>query len=70
MKKNSKILIIAFTVFILVLLGIYLGVGMYFKTRFFPGSEINGIDVSAKTVEEVEQLIANQVQDYTLTLVE
>ncbi len=70
MKKNSKIFIIAFAGFIFVLLGIYLGVGMYFKTRFFPGSEINGIDVSAKTVEEVEQLIANQVQDYTLTLVE
>lgn len=70
MKKNSKIFIIAFAAFILVLLGIYLGVGMYFKTRFFPGSEINGIDVSSKTVEEVEQLIANQVQDYTLTLVE
>lgn len=70
MKKNSKIIIILFTVFILLLLGIYLGVGMYFKTRFFPGSVINGIDASSKTVEQVEQLIANKVQDYTVTLLE
>lgn len=70
MKKNTKIVIVSFVIFILVLLGIYLGVGMYFKTRFFPGTSINEIDISSKTVEEAEQLIANQVQDYTLTILE
>ena len=70
MKKNSKLFIICFAAFILLLLGVYLGVGAYFKTRFFPGSVINGINASSKTVEQVEQLIANQVQDYTVTLLE
>ena len=70
MKKNTKIILSIFTIFVLLMIVIYLGVCVYFNNRFFPGSVINGIDASAKTVEEVEKLIANDVQDYTIEIIE
>lgn len=68
MKKSTKIILSVFSITILLLIAIYLAVSLYFNDRFFPGSEINGIDASSKTVEEVEQLIANDVQDYTIVI--
>ena len=68
MKKGTKIVLYVFSVVVLVMIAVYLGVSVYFNNRFFPGSEINGMDVSRKTVEEAEELIATDVSDYTVIL--
>ena len=68
MKKGTKTVLFVFSVVFLIMIAIYLGVSVYFINRFFPGSEINGIDASGKTVEQVEELIATDVQDYTILL--
>lgn len=67
-KKKKPIVFMIPGILVLAALAVYLGVGVYFSERFFPGSTVNGIDVSGKTVEEVENLIANVVQDYTLVI--
>lgn len=70
MKRTTKIVLMVFGIVVLLMAAIYLGIGVYFSERFFPGSVVNGFDVSGKNVEEVEIMIANDVQDYTLTVVE
>lgn len=68
MKKSTKIILSIFIITILALIAVYLGVSVYFNNHFFPGSVINGIDASSKTVEEVEALVATEVQDYTVNV--
>lgn len=68
MKKTGKIILGIFIIFFLAMIAIYLGVSVYFNERFFTGTVINGIDASTKTVSEVEDMIANDVQDYTLSV--
>lgn len=68
MRKGTKIVLYVFSIVILVMIAVYLGISVYFNNRFFPGSEINGADVSRMTVEEAEELIAMDVSDYTVTL--
>ncbi len=68
MKKSLKIVGFVFSVVILLMIAIYLGICVYFNHRFFPGSQINGIDASGMKVEEVEEKIAADVRDYTITL--
>ena len=70
MKKTTKTALMIWGVIVLLMIAIYLGIGVYFSERFFPGSTVNGIDASGKTVAEVENMIANDVQDYTLTIIE
>ena len=68
MKKSTKIVLFVFSIIILIMVAVYLGVSVYFNSRFFPGSVINGIDASGMQVEDVEELIATDVQDYTVVL--
>lgn len=49
---------------------VYLAIGLYYSTRFFPGSYINGVDCSGMTIEEVEEILADSVTDYQLTVME
>ena len=44
----------------------YGAVSYYYSDRFFEGTYINGIDCSNKTAYEVEQLIADSVEDYSI----
>lgn len=69
MKRTTKIVISIFVIVMLLIAIIYLAVAMYFGERFFPGSVINGIDCSLKTVEEAEELIAADVQDYRIAII-
>lgn len=69
-KKKPKIAFLVISIVILLMITIYLGVGVYYIDRFFPGTTVNGIDVSGKTVKQAENLVANQVQDYTLKIAE
>lgn len=42
----------------------------FFRTHFYSGTTINGIDVSYMTVEEAKQNVANAIAGYTLTIEE
>ena len=48
--------------------GVYIYKGQKYKDVFFPNTTINGVDASEKTVEEVKELIASQIDGYVLTL--
>lgn len=44
----------------------YAGVSYYYSDKFFDGTTINGINCSRKTVYEVEQMIAENVEDFSI----
>lgn len=48
----------------------YLGMAQRYKRTFFPRTQINGLDVSGCSVEEVKKMIASGVDGYVLTLQE
>ena len=48
--------------------GVYVGMSQKYKARFFPNTQINGVDASGKTAAEVQELIAEGVNGYTLTI--
>lgn len=50
--------------------GVYAGMSQKYKTRFFLNTQINGVDASGKTAAEVQELIAEGVNGYTLTITE
>lgn len=66
-KRTIGVLIIIFLV-IAGMAGAYLAIGMRYRTHFFENTSINGIDVSDKTAEEAEALIADQAEDYSVTV--
>jgi hypothetical protein len=49
---------------------IYLLVSIYFTNHFFFNSVINGVDVSLKAHDEVEDIIRNYIKNYKLQLIE
>nr|WP_106060013.1 L,D-transpeptidase family protein [Clostridium vincentii] len=65
-RKIIKSVIICFCT----LLIIYLGLSIYFSNHFYFGTVINGINVSAKTVEQADEEIASSINSYTLELAE
>ncbi|MCI7814441.1 MAG: peptidoglycan binding domain-containing protein [Lachnospiraceae bacterium] len=67
---KRKKLIIGFSIYFGVLLVLYLGVASYFRNHFLPGSVINSMDCSSKTVAEVEEYIESDMEEYSLTLIE
>jgi len=69
MKRSTRRFILIVSMFVLTAAAVYLAVGMYYNTRFFPGSYINGVDCSGMTIEEVEEILADSVKDYQLTVV-
>lgn len=48
--------------------GVYVGMSQKYKACFFPNTQINGVDASGKTAAEVQELIAEGVNGYTLTI--
>lgn len=48
----------------------YTALGQKYSRVFFPGTEINGLDVSGKTAAEAEQMIAEGISGYVLTIEE
>lgn len=74
-KKNTHIVPIVAGITSVVLVAAAAGGGVYlynaqtYKTEFFPGTTINSIDCSNKTVEEVEAIIKDNVEKYTLNVV-
>ncbi len=71
-KKNTglKVAAITFGVILVAFAAVYIGISTYFTSHFFMNTEINGQDFSRKTVEDVQKYLQEQVQDYTLTILE
>lgn len=68
-NKNIKIvkgIIISFCT----LLILYFGMTIYFRNHFFFGSTISCINVSGKTLEEVEKQLPSEIEEYQLSLEE
>nr|WP_206155017.1 peptidoglycan binding domain-containing protein [Clostridium muellerianum] len=49
---------------------IYFGIAAYFKNHFYFGSQINHVNVSARTVEEVKEQMKSKLMAYTLNIKE
>lgn len=65
-----KIAAIICGVILVAFAAVYIGISTYFTSHFFMNTEINGQDFSRKTVEDVQQYLQEQVQDYKLTILE
>lgn len=57
-------------IFIASILLVYLLISLYFSKYAFFNTVINGVDVSLKAHEDIEDIIRNHVKDYKLQLVE
>lgn len=69
-KNKRRKIVIGIIIFICTLLTIYLGLSAYFMKHFYFGSVINGINVSGKSIEEVENKISSKIESYTLEIEE
>lgn len=69
-KNKCKKILIGIIALFSILLIIYLGLTMYFMKHFYFGSTVSCINVSGKTVEEVDQEMPGKFADYTLELKE
>lgn len=59
-----------FLVFFLIIGAAYIGISVFFISHFYPNTVINGKDFSYKTAEDVERYIQEQIEDYTLTILQ
>lgn len=67
-KKRKKVLGIVLGSICGVIAAAYLGLSVFFMSHFYFNTSINGVDFSAKSVENVENYMERQVQDYELDL--
>ncbi len=68
MKKRTFIIFSAGITLILLLLGIYGGVALYYEDHFFENTTVNGYDISGMTAEEAEKLVEEKAEEYDLTI--
>lgn len=66
-EKQKNILKIS-SISICIVLGIYIVLSMFFTTRFYFGTEVNGIGIGGKTVQEAKEQVANEISMYSLSL--
>ncbi len=68
-KTNTKHkgLMIAGVIFLIVITA-YLGVAVFFSKHFLPGTTINGVAASGRTIKAVEQLITEEIDGYQIEL--
>ncbi len=69
-KSGVPAALIAACVIIGVLAAGYIGVSVYFMNHFYMNTEINGHDFSMKTTADVKEYMEQQVQGYTLRILE
>ena len=68
--KRHKKIVIGIIIFLITLIVIYFGMAIYFINHFYFGSAINCINVSGRSVEEVNVQMASELQKYVLNLKE
>ena len=65
----KKVLIATGTV-AAVLIVIYIGIGIFYQSHFFPNSTVNGVDSSSATLDTVKQRITDQTAAYEINVIE
>jgi len=68
-KKHKKI-VVGIIISIFTLLVIYFGMVIFFMNHFYFGSSINGINVSGKSVEDVNKQMTSELNSYKLYIKE
>ena len=66
-NRKHKGLMIAGFIF-LISLTVYLGIAVFFSKHFLPGTTINGVSASGKTIKAVERLITEEIDGYQIEL--
>ena len=66
--KKKKIILGVVIGFFVIIIGVYLGIAVYFTKHFYGGTVINGLDCSNATVAQVEDKIQESILVYNLTL--
>lgn len=69
-KNGKKHVILTLILIVTVLAVIYVGFAIFFQTHFNFGTTIDGISVGGCSAEKVEQFIKNEVENYSLRLIE
>jgi hypothetical protein len=67
-KILKRILPVVAAVLIIALAVVYMVVSFYYKDHFYKGTTINGLDVSDRTLEEVQSIVHSQTDGYALVL--
>lgn len=67
-KSKRNIILIGIIIPFCTLLAIYSGITMFFTNHFYFGSTISCINVSGKTVKEVDEQMPSEIEEYTLEL--
>ncbi len=68
MRKKTIVLWILLITVLIAMGGTYYGISTHYKDRFVENIVINGFDASDMTVQEVEQMIADEVEDYDVVI--
>lgn len=66
--SRHKALLCSLLVSFAVLILVYLGIVIYFSSHFFLNTRINGIDASKMNIAQIEQLLADEINNYSITL--
>lgn len=69
-KNRLKKFMLCTIIFFGTLLSIYLAMSIYFMNRFYFGSSVNCMNISGKTVEDVDKQMTSELTSYTLLLEE
>ncbi len=71
-KKKARVLrrsfLLALGILIVVMLGVYLGFGIYFQSHFFFHTSIEDVPVGGLTAEETVEELRSQIKDYLLVM--
>jgi hypothetical protein len=67
---KRKRVVLSIVVFTCTLIVAYLAISAYFMNRFYFGATINCTSISGKTVQEVDDQIASEVDTYVLEIIE
>ncbi len=70
MSRSRKIIIGIIIVLLLLVLGVYFAGTWYFSSHFLPGSDLDGMKCSFKSEEDVQEMIAEKIATYSLTIQE
>ncbi len=70
-KKHSALkvgVIVVLILLVLLVVGAWYGVSVFFRTHFYPQTTINGMSVSLADVENVEDRLGAEAEDYLLAV--
>ena len=68
--KTVKRIILGISIPLILLLAVYIFISGYYSTHFYPGTWVNGINCSNKSVKEAMAMLEEHRSNYTLRFIE